>query len=198
MLRTGAKELCIIMTNINLLPWREQKLTEKNRIFATIAGIIALGCFGLSSVFSLYIQGLNEDTMQEVRLLTTEIGLLESKIAQIKGLQERQNLLASKREIIQALQASRPFIVKLFADIPNAMPDGVYLTSISRKDNKLVLGGISASNSRISIFMSNLEQLKWLRNTTLQEIKSQTNQGTNAETNSNKEIIFSLQGDVTY
>lgn len=186
------------MTNINLLPWREKKINIQNKIFAAIACAIVLCCFVASVVVNVYVQALLEHEVSETNLLTSELKLLENKIVQIKGLKERQTLLSSKREIIQALQASRPFIVKLFEDIPNAMPEGVFLLSMSRKENKLTLEGVGASNARISAFMRNLEQLKWLSNTMLQEIKTQDVQTIGAATNKSKEIMFKLEGDITY
>ncbi len=186
------------MTDINLLPWREEQVKTKNNFFGAIAGSIALGCFGLCYMISLYINGSIEHEISEVNILSREINSLESKIVEIKGLQERQNLLLSKREIIQALQASRPFIVRVFEDITKTIPDGLFLLSMNRKENKLTLEGVSNSNSRISIFMRNLEQLKWLSNTILQEIKTQDVQVLGNDEIKNKEIIFKLQGDITY
>lgn len=184
------------MIDINLLPWREEEIKAKNIIFGIMAGMVILGCLGLCSIVSLYMQRLLNHETEEVVLLSQEISMLEGKIKTIKGLQERQNLLLSKRNVIQALQASRPFIVKVFEDIVKTVPDGIFLLAMDRKGNRLTLEGISNSNSRISVFMNNLEQLSWLNSTTLQEIKTQDSKDAGNNTEKNKQVTFQLQGDI--
>ena len=109
---------------------------------------------------SIYIQTRTEFETNEAQLLSREINMLEGKIAEIKGLQEKQNLLLTKREIIQALQASRHFIVRIFEDTAKAVPDGVLLLSMQRKDNSIVLEGVSNSNSRISVFYAQSSKIR--------------------------------------
>lgn len=184
------------MTEINLLPWKEELIKTQNKIFAIIIGIVAICCTGLCLLITSYISSKITFESKEIQLLTQEIDLLENKIQTIKELQTEQNLLLEKREIIQSLQTSRSFVVQLFNDIVTAIPDGLYLHTMSRKDNKLTLQGMSSSNSRISIFMRNLAQLPWFTNAALQEIKTTT---TNSNQNNNlayKEIMFSLQGEI--
>ena len=187
------------MIAINLLPWREEQNKVENRRFGGVVGVIIFSCLCFGFIANIYLQGLIQHEIKEAAVLSREINLLESKIKQIKGLQEQQNLLLSKRKIIQALQASRSFIVQVFADIAGAVPDGLFLLAMNRKGNKLILEGISNSNSRIAVFMRNLEQLKWLENTTLQEIKTlevAANAARNGNTKKSKQIVFKLQGDI--
>jgi len=186
------------MTEINLLPWREEQTKAKNNLFAVMVVVVVIVCSFLCFLINGYVKDRVEYETKEVELLSKEIGLLEGKIVQIKGLQEGQNLLLSKREIIQALQASRPFIVQIFEDVVKSVPDGLFLISMARKDNKLILQGVSNSNSRISSFMRNLEQLQWLKNSTLQEIKTEDVVGMNNDSTKGKQIVFKLQSDINH
>ena len=187
------------MTEINLLPWREERVRVKNNLFYLIAFIVVVGCSLICVTINSYIQNKVDCEISEAKILSEEINKLEGQIVQIKGLQEKQKLLLSRSEIIQALQASRPFIVQLFEEIAQVMPEGLYLTSMQRKDNKFILQGASNSNTRVSTLMRNLERLPWLKNTTLQEIKTENiTQDARSKGEKMRRIVFKLQGEINF
>mgnify|MGYP001329338763 CR=1 FL=1 len=75
---------------------------------------------------------------------------------------------------VEELQASRHFIVRLFDEMTKALPDGVYLTALEQKENRIELTGIAQSNARVSNFMRNIEESPWLENPKLSIIEGIT------------------------
>jgi type IV pilus assembly protein PilN len=65
-------------------------------------------------------------------------------------------------KVIQALQASRPEVVKLFDGIVRLIPQGLYLTTLSRKEDTVQIDGKAESNTRVSALMRNIEASKLL------------------------------------
>ena len=64
--------------------------------------------------------------------------------------------------IIQELQQSRPLNVHLLDDLPRLLPEGIFLTELIRKDNKLTIKGKTESSPRVAAFMRNIESSQWV------------------------------------
>jgi len=73
--------------------------------------------------------------------------------------------------IVQNLQATRILMARLFDELVNITPDGVYLTKFERAGNKITLTGYAESNSNISQLMRKIMSNQWIQNPELTEIK---------------------------
>jgi type IV pilus assembly protein PilN len=160
------------MAKINLLPWREELRKQKKQDFLGAMGLSVLVTIIIFVMIHTYIAGLKSYQSQRNQMLQNEITILDKKIVEIKGIEEKKNKLLSKIELIQKLQKSRPEIVHLFDEIPRATPDGVFLTKFTQLGSQLIFEGKSQSNARVSAFMRAIEGSKWLQKPTLNLIKS--------------------------
>lgn len=169
------------MPQINLLPWREELRTQRNKDFATTCVVFALiTLVGIGGIHSWYNQRIN---WQEQRndYLRNEISALDTKISVIKDLDSERQALLARMEIIEQLQASRPEIVHLFDEIVETLPEGVFYTKILQKDRSLSLHGVAQSNARVSTLMRNIEASNWMERPTLEEIVRKGKPGSEAE-----------------
>ena len=159
------------MAKINLLPWREElrKQKQQNFIIATVCSAF-LGLI-IIVIVHMYIDGINAYQGQRNLMLQNEIAVLDKKIIDIKGIEEKKKKLLSKIDLIQQLQESRPKIVHLFDEIPKATPDGVFLTKFVQKGDELIFEGKSQSNARVSAFMRAIDASPWLQRPTLKVIQ---------------------------
>jgi type IV pilus assembly protein PilN len=179
------------VARINLLPWREQLREEKKREF--IFFLTGCAILGAIVVFLAHMTMSHRISTQQSRnnILSQEIDHFEKKIKEIEELKKIKAALIARMMIIQELQASRPQVVNIFDEMVRILPRGVYLTEISRKDDKLTVQGISDSNSNISQLMKNIESSHWFNNPMLSVIK--------AEDVENKHISeFNLQSQVNH
>ena len=76
-------------------------------------------------------------------------------------------------KVIQDLQGTRPLIVRYFDEFAKAVPDGIYITSLSRKANTLNITGVSESNSRVSAFMRKLNDSEYFDAPDLKAVNAQ-------------------------
>lgn len=180
------------MPNINLLPWRKTRVLYQNRIFFAIASAAALSCAIIIVLLGLGVKFLTEREEMKIVRIREEINKLENLIIEIEQLHEQKQLLLARRGVIQALQASRPFVVKIFDNIVRAVPNGMYLNSMNRSGKQLTINGFSESNARISLFMRALQHMDWLKEAALEEIKTKSETMASSVSNVQQGTEFTL------
>ncbi len=162
------------MAHINLLPWREELRKEQKQQFAIMSLLtIVLACFVLLYAH-LYIGGMLDDQNARNEYLKTETAALDQRIKAIKDLEGTRAKLQARINIIQQLQRSRPGVVHLFDELARTLPNGVYLTGITQKDQTVTVTGVAQSNARVSAFMRNVDESKWIGSPRLDVISSKT------------------------
>jgi type IV pilus assembly protein PilN len=151
------------MAKINLLPWREELRQEKKKEFLSLMGLAALLTLIMMVLVHIYIEGLKEYQGRRNKLLQDQIAILDTKIVEVKDINERKSKLLSKIDVVQRLQESRPEIVHLFDEIPRITPDGIFLTKFTQVGENLTFEGKTQSNARVSSFMRAVEASNWLQ-----------------------------------
>ena len=144
-------------TRINLLPWREELRRERRVRFLTILGIAALAAVGVWYLVTLYFDGLIEYQNSRNQYLQTEIAALDEKIKEVKNLEDQIQRLKDRMQAIQELQVSRPDVVRLFDELIETLPEGVFLKEVNQQGNVITIRGVAQSNARVSNFMRNIE-----------------------------------------
>jgi type IV pilus assembly protein PilN len=159
------------MTRLNLLPWREMRRKELDK--QVLRGSIfawALMALAVFYVHYYYYGGLIDDQRQRNDYLTKEIATLDEQIQSIKNIKRRKEALIARMEVIQQLQRDRTQIVHVLDDLVRKLPEGMFLTSLSKKGKNISLVGVAQSNARISALMRNLDSSEWFANPNLDVI----------------------------
>jgi type IV pilus assembly protein PilN len=159
------------MTNINLLPWREQRREQERKEFIVyfIAAIVLAVLLVLIVNYFISIK-IDEQSVINGRL-ETEITEYKKQLVDIKNLRALRQSLIARMKIVQNLQATRTLTVRLFDELIKVLPDGVYVTRMDRTGDKITLFGYTESNSSISLLMHNIESSEWIQIPVLTEIK---------------------------
>ncbi len=160
------------MSQINLLPWREEERQEQTRQFATIAVLsLLLTAAGVFLVHTSFDNQINHQNMRN-KILQDEIVLLDASLEQIASLEETKEQLLARMDVIQSLQQKRPQIVRLFDDFVRTVPEGIFLTKISQSGEQLTIEGIAESNGRVSAYMRNIDASDWMATPKLKVIET--------------------------
>lgn len=158
-------------TRINLLPWREEERKRQNIEFGILAGAgAALAFLVVIAIYMLFDDRVSYQG-QRNEFLKSEIRILDSKLETIKGLEAKKQSLLDRMNVIQELQGSRPEAVHLFEELVITIPDGIWLTRITQSGRQLSIEGTTESNARVSAYMRNLDESKWLRSPQLVTIE---------------------------
>ncbi|OED40869.1 pilus assembly protein PilN [Endozoicomonas sp. (ex Bugula neritina AB1)] len=159
------------MARINLLPWREQAREERKKRFiavwvatvvASLMVVFIVGQYMSSSIS--YQQGRNQ-------YLQSQIDTLDNRIAEIKDLKSKKEELLERMEVIQNLQGNRPVIVRIFDEVANMIPEGVYFKSLKLDGHRLSLVGMAESNDQISALMRNFDASEWFTDPNLTAVR---------------------------
>lgn len=160
------------MAKINLLPWRDELRKEKKQEFFALLGIssvVAALVWGGGHVFN----NMQIDYQQlRNKFIADQTVILDKKIKEIKELEKEKQRLLDRMRAIEQLQGNRPLIVRFFDELITSLPEGVSVTSITQKGNKVTINGEAQSNARVSSLMRNLDSSEWLEKPQLDIIQA--------------------------
>lgn len=168
------------MAKINLLPWRVKYREEKKKEFIMIMAAVAVVSAIIAYLWIAQANGNVDYQRQRNQMLQAEITELDKKVAEIAELQKRREELLSLMELIRNLEGTRSVIVHHFDELVRAVPDGVYLTSVSRENDIMSIRGFAESNNRVSSFMRNLDASEWYDAPNLSSVEAAPEEGEQA------------------
>jgi type IV pilus assembly protein PilN len=166
----------MIITRINLLPWREELRQEQKKQFALMAVMTCVLAAAIVGLIHFQMQAKIDYQLSRNSFMTNQIAKVDEEIKEISELKKVRRSLIERMEVIQDLQGSRPSIVHLFSEIVASVPNGVYLESLAQTGNNLLINGQAESNARVSTYMRNLSASEWLKepNLTIIEVEDIT------------------------
>jgi type IV pilus assembly protein PilN len=166
----------MIITRINLLPWREELRQEQKKQFVLMSVMTCVLAAAIVGLIHFQMQAKIDYQLSRNSFMTNQITKVDEEIKEISELKKVRRSLIERMEVIQDLQGSRPSIVHLFSEIVASVPNGVYLESLAQTGNSLLINGQAESNARVSTYMRNLSASEWLKdpNLTIIEVEDIT------------------------
>lgn len=159
------------MTEINLLPWREQRREQDKKLFTTILSSGIVGACAIVFLGNYYANHLVNTQLERNNILQNEINNLDNHITEIRSLKTVRAGLISRMTIVQNLQSTRTLMVHLFDELIKILPPGIYITKVERKNDVVSVWGYAESNINIAQMMTNIENNEWIQTPLLTESK---------------------------
>ena len=160
------------MASINLLPWREAARKQQQMDYLTVLAQVAVLTFVLMFLVYWLYQARVEGQISRNSLLETEIKQLNLRIGQIRELEKQKEGLQLRMSLIEQLQRSRNLGTQVMDEVAKTVPAGVYLVSMDKKFNRLLITGKSESNNRLSGMLRVIEQSPLLTQPVLEFIQA--------------------------
>ncbi|HEY5716105.1 MAG TPA: PilN domain-containing protein [Psychromonas sp.] len=160
------------MSNINLLPWREEFKKKKKMIFLAVLGLSSLSVLGASYLGKLYVDGLIGAQNQRNQYLQTQTIILDRRIAEVRQIKKEKAELERRINLIKKLEEKRNYATHLFNILPEVVPPGIYLKSITFANEQVDVQGMSESNNRLARMTRNIDGSGWLGNSYISSIVS--------------------------
>ncbi len=159
------------MSQINLLPWREESREQLKRDYLGKLGLVALTSIILISLWISLAGSAVEEQNQRNAYLQSSIAEMDKKVAEISELRNKKQEMILRMKVIQDLQGTRSEIVKIFDELVRAIPDGIYLSELDRVAGQIKMSGFAESNNRISSLMRNLDKSGKYQNPNLAKVE---------------------------
>lgn len=160
------------MSNINLLPWREEYKRKKKIAFFVLLGMCCLVTLSLCYLGKLYVDELIGAQNSRNQFLQTQTIILDRRIAEIRNIKKEKAELVRRINLIQELEERRNLITRFFNTLPVVTPAGVYVDSVTFKDGRIDVKGLTESNGRVSNMVRNVDNSGWLGDASLPSIVS--------------------------
>lgn len=169
------------MPHINLIPWREEKRIYSKKEFLAILGGIAIIAIVLVGLVHLSMMRVINTQNSINSYLKNELNSIVEEINKGKKLEDNKKLLLGYVGELNNINQRRITTTLLLNQLVMAVPDGIYLSRLARKDNVVEIDGIADSNTNVSQFMRNMESAKEVQEAILSRIQNteQSGQGIN-------------------
>lgn len=139
------------------MPHRHRRLERQRRRFYTGLGFSVLATCALVILVSFTLERLHTHQRARNELLEQTKAEFQAQENRVRQLQNEIGVLVQRQSTVSALQLQRNVPVALFNELARLMPNGVALTSVRQNDLKLTIGGLAASNERVSDLMAGLQ-----------------------------------------
>jgi type IV pilus assembly protein PilN len=159
------------MSNINLLPWREEYKRKKKNIFFFVLLISSMMIIGISYIGKMYVDSMIGAQSQRNQFLQTQTIIIDRRIAEIRKIKEEKAELERRINLIQKLEEKRNYATRLFNTLADTVPPGVYIKTSTFSAEQVVVQGTAESNSRVTRMMRNIDSSGWLGDSYLRNIK---------------------------
>ena len=164
------------MMQINLLPWRERRREAMRRAFVMqIVLAVVAAIFVVMAAHKLLAQRL---ARQEVinRTLEQHIADLNTRVAEVGHLRERQVAVRDRMRVIADLQKERSAVVRVFDELARSLPNEVYFLTLERAGDVILIEGVSESYAGITQLMRRLEDSEEFDNADLNDIATEASE----------------------
>ena len=191
------------MSNINLLPWREELQRRRNSSFYMSAGIAFVIAALIGAVAWWYADQLVQQEQSRIDRPNQEIVKLDAKLETINGLKAEIDSMKQRMDTITRLQESRNQAVHLLNDLPTFVGSGVYLDKVSLSNGKVAVTGATEAHLRVVAMIRAIEASTWLKNPVIKDIVADTGNGNSVVSAAAKQFglnlsDFNMSFDVPY
>jgi len=168
------------MAEINLLPWRDERRAELKQEFLAILGVVVVFAGLILFAVDLIISGQIQYQQDRNAYVQDNITALNKQVEEIREMQRKRTQLLDRMTVIQELQGNRPIIVRILDQLVRTVPDGVFYTSVSARQQLITISGIAESNNRVSSLMRRLDASDWFKDPNLEGVKAEPGYGDQA------------------
>jgi type IV pilus assembly protein PilN len=170
------------MTQINLLPWRDERRAELKQEFLAMLGLVVAFGAVILFVVDLFFSGEIQNQKNRNAYLTQNIEALNKQVEEIQDMQRKRTQLLDRMRVIQELQGNRPVIVRILDQLVRTVPDGIFYTVLTAKNQVININGIAESNNRVSSLMRRLDASEWFKEPNLDWVRAEPGFGEQATT----------------
>lgn len=144
------------MYQVNLLPWRAQRLRQRGQRYLALLALVSCTLLLLTGLCLSRWQGIRLAEQAELALLAQRHAKASETYRQALQVQEQRERLRERYRIWQLLQLRNQRYLAVFRQLPQMIPDSVWLTSLREQSRALELRGVSRDHAASAAFINAL------------------------------------------
>ena len=151
------------MSQINLLPWREQERKKNQLRFGMIVALMAGLGFFCTVFFHIHYSGTIKEQLKRNDYLQS---ILDQESSNLIMLNQKQKELMSTNDqlhFVFALRKTSYRAVRLLNQLTILNPDAVTLYKVVRTGDAVIVFGKAKSNLQITLFMESIEKSSFFK-----------------------------------
>jgi len=168
-------EVSLLIIEINLLPWREEKREKRRKLFYFSLAVSLLVGAGCSYCLSLFYEHESEVQANRNEYVGKMSSQLDSAIREVGEIEEVRDEILSQLEVFSSLQEGRFQTVSVMSELTSTLVDGVYYTSMSRRGDNVELMGRAENNRQVSDQLRSLSSSEYFGEPLLSEVEGAEN-----------------------
>ncbi|SJM36190.1 hypothetical protein A1019T_00150 [Psychrobacter pasteurii] len=139
------------MTELNLLPWREQRRQRKNKQFIMALVLSLVIILLIATAIWGYLRQINNALAVVNQDLIDNTAILEVVINDNQSLKQRQETTLAQLTEVERLAYHSTSLVQLWSELTAVTPKTMYLTEIQSQQGLLVFRGKSRQKQRLKV-----------------------------------------------
>lgn len=164
------------MIKINLLPVEKKpakKATTQSPARKFLNIILAVAIFTLAIMISAtyYLGYTQEELKKQFENNKVVISQLQKNIQDVKKFESLNASIEQKTNLIENLRKNQAVPVRILDEVSTVLPEGVWLTSLSYKDNIVIIEGYAFTNLDIVSYIENFKRSSMITDAILDESK---------------------------
>ena len=144
------------MPGLNLLPWREyQRRAEIRRLSVRLAAVGLLALWGVWFADHLARQAQQRQGLENASLQQA-IGQLDAQLAKSAQHGVEREQVQQHQQAFERLQGQRFLLFELFEQLEEVVPEGMYLTAVTREGERLHIQGVASAGALVAHLLRGL------------------------------------------
>lgn len=174
------------MTQVNLLPWREEAKKHRQMRFYILLGTTFFAAFVCVILLHIFYDKKIANQTARNNYLQTETSAEQIELSALDKKIKEKMAVDKELHFVMSLRDSSYRAVLLLDELVRVIPEGVTLKKIIRDGNTVVILGKADSNLQVTLLMKNISKSRLFYDPDLTEI-------TGKENTSGEERLFQLK-----
>lgn len=182
------------MTQVNLLPWREEaRRIKKLRFLITFALFISFSIV-IEIIVHIFFSGLIHSQEDTNNYFQSQLTKEQAVVANLNKKKKNDSTIVTELQEAYNLQNQSFKAVSLMNLFANIMPEGATLTKFTREGDNITLMGKAQSSLEVTALMENIVKTNKFNQPVLTEISGQENDKDKPKTaNAGEEKLFQIK-----
>ncbi len=146
------------MIRVNLLPVKRKKKPKAVPVFIIYMVLLTVVSGIVSAYLFYYLNSQLSSLKHQKKTNEATVADLKNKIKDVENYEAQKKTLEQRTNIIEELKKNQSLPVKILTEMSNAVPNGVWLSSMTIAGGNINISGAGFTNDDVVNYVDNLKK----------------------------------------